>query len=315
MRRAGIGIACAAVVLSGCQVLGVPGTELTALEERYTDEHSRFLVADGIRVHVRAEGEGPAVLLLHGLMDSLHVWDDWAQALKTDYRVIRIDVPPFGLSGTRPDRDYGPDHLLPVLDEILDAHGVDSAVVAGTSLGGYFAAYYAAHSPRRVRALALISPAAYEQPVPWQLRVIAMPVIGKFSEFLTPLPGVRSTLRSMYGDPARLSEEDVRRRFELLRAPGNRRAARDVVRLMVQRVGEEPAWIADVEQPTLLIWGCDDQWVPPKLAERWLEDLDEAKLVTFPDVGHLAMEEVPEESVAAFLRFLSRQAAEAPPTD
>lgn len=291
------------VPLAGCQSLGIGDADPQEMAARYTDEHSSFLEVDGRDVHVHVEGEGPAILMLHGMLDSLHAWDDWAEQLVDDYRVIRIDVPPFGLSDAWPHRDYAPGHYVAVFDAVLDRHDVASAVVVGNSLGGFFAAYYAAHAPERVKALTLISPAGYPQAVPWRLRLAAMPVIGKPFEYVTPRFLVRQSLRSMYGE--RLEEEAVQRRFDLIRVPGNRPAGRDVIRLMVARADEEPGWVTGIHQPTLLIWGERDEWVPPELAERWAEDLQDVRLVRYPGAGHLPMEEVPDASVAEFRDFLS----------
>ena len=294
-----------AVVSTACQGMGLRDTDPDHLLSRYTDERSRFIEVDGVTVHARADGEGRAILMLHGALDSLHSWEPWARHLASDYHVIRIDIPPFGLSDPMPGDDYAPENYLPIVTGVLDNYGVDNAVVVGNSLGGYFAAYYAAHEPERVRALALISPAAYPQPLPTMLRIGAMPVLGAVYEMLTPRAMVRRALRSMYGDPDRLEDEAVERRFELLRAPGNRGAARDVIRLMAERSDEEPVWIRRITQPTLLLWGEEDDWVALELAERWLQDLPDARLVTYPTVGHVAMEEIPEKSLADFRAFLS----------
>ena len=293
------------LALTACQSLGVGDSNREHLVSRYSDEHARFIEVEGVRVHAHAAGEGPAVLMLHGALDSLQVWDGWAAHLVADYHVIRIDIPPFGLSDPMPDGDYDADHFIPVFSGVLDAYGVDRATVVGNSLGGYLAAYYAAHAPARVEALALISPAAYPQPLPGVLRLAAMPVFGSLFEVATPRALVRRSMRSMYGDPQRLSDEAVQRRFDMIRAPGNRQAARDVIRLMAEMRDEEPVWISRITQPTLLIWGEEDAWVPPELAQRWLDDLEDGRLVLYPSVGHLAMEEIPETSVAEFRRFLS----------
>lgn len=293
------------LALTACQSLGLSESDPEHLVSRYSDEHARFIEVQGVRVHAHAVGEGPAVLMLHGALDSLQVWDGWAEHLVSDYHVIRIDIPPFGLSDPMPDGDYHADHFIPVFNGVLDFHGVDRAIVVGNSLGGYFAAYYAVHAPERVEALALISPAAYPQPLPRVLRLAAMPVFGSLFEVATPRPLVRRTMRSMYGDPERLSDDAVQRRFDMIRVSGNRQTARDVIRLMAERRDEEPVWISRITQPTLLIWGEEDTWVPPELAQRWLDDLEDGRLVLYPTVGHLAMEEIPATSAAEFRRFLS----------
>lgn len=303
------------LTLVGCQSMGLRASDPEDLVRRYTDERSRFIEVDGVRVHTRADGAGPAILMLHGALDSLHVWDAWAERLVPDYRVVRIDIPPFGLSGSVPVGEHYPDNVISVINGVLDGYGVASAVIVGNSLGGYFAAYYAAHVPQRVKALVLISPAGYPQPLPLLLRFAATPVIGKLFEYATPRSLVRRTVRSLYGDPERLDETAVQRRFDLIRAPNKRRAARAVIRSMAERADEEPAWISRITQPTLLLWGAEDRWVASDLARRWLANLPNARLVVFPAVGHVAMEEIPGASVAEFRRFVSGLADDYPTHD
>lgn len=295
------------LLLIGCEDMGFRDSDPEELVRRYTDAHSRFIDVDGVRVHAHAEGEGRTILLLHGAMDSLHVWDAWAELLKDDFRVVRIDIPPFGLSGQMPDEDYGPDNITAVLNQVLDSYGIESVTVVGHSLGGFYAGYFTAHASERVDALVLISGAAYPQPLPWTLRLTNLPVIGKLYEVATPRPLVRLSMRSMYGKPEQVVERAVQRRFDLLRAPDNRPAARDVVRMIAEMAEQEPVWIRHITQPTLLLWGGDDEWIPTGIAQRWLNDLQNARLVVYPGVGHVAMEEIPEMTATEFRRFLSRK--------
>lgn len=293
--------------LIGCEDMGFRESDPAELVNRYTDENSRFIEVNGVRVHAHAEGEGQAILLLHGAMDSLHVWDAWAERLKDAYQVIRVDIPPFGLSGQMPDDDYGPGNITAVFNHVLDSYGIESVTVVGHSLGGFYAGYFAAHAPERVEALALISAAAYPQSLPWTLRLANLPIIGMLYEIATPRPLVRLSMRSMYGKPEQVVERAVQRRYDLLRAPGNRPAARDVTRMMAEKADEEPVWARRITQPALLIWGGEDEWVPLDIAHRWLNDLQNARLVVYPDVGHVPMEEIPEDTAAEFRRFLSRE--------
>ncbi len=76
------------------------------LEAKYASPASRFIHIDGVRIHYRDEGSGPAILLLHANFSNLLGWDPWAEALKDHYRVVRFDFPAFGLTGPDPGGDY-----------------------------------------------------------------------------------------------------------------------------------------------------------------------------------------------------------------
>jgi len=305
MRGARTVILLATLLLIGCQDLGLTNSDPEKLVARHADAHSRFLEIEGVRLHIRDEGEGPAIVLLHGVLASLHTWDGWTDDLTDRYRVIRIDIPPFGLSDPLPDGDYHGPAMTRVLHAVLDQLKVESAVFVGNSLGGYYAAYFAAHAPDRVRALALISPAAYPQPLPWMLRLGATPVIGKGFEIAMPRITVQWALQRLYAKPERIEAATVERYFELNRAPNLRAAAREVMRQMVAHSDREPVWIRRIEQPTLLLWGEADHWVPPYQAERWQADLVDSRFILYPDAGHVPMEEIPARTVADFRAFLA----------
>jgi pimeloyl-ACP methyl ester carboxylesterase len=95
-----------------------------------------------MRVHVRDEGprEDPRpIVLLHGTSSSLHTWNGWAQALRSERRVIRFDLPGFGLTGPAPDGDYAIDHYVAFMRQMLDHYGIEHCVLVGNSFGGWIA--------------------------------------------------------------------------------------------------------------------------------------------------------------------------------
>ena len=77
-----------------------------AIEQKYINHASKFATVEGKRVHYRDEGQGEVLILLHGTSSSLHAWEQWTQILKQDYRVVRMDLPGFGLTGHLPQNQY-----------------------------------------------------------------------------------------------------------------------------------------------------------------------------------------------------------------
>ena len=73
-----------------------------------------------MRVHYHDEGAGPPLVLIHGTASSLHTWEGWASRLSSHRRVVRLDLPGFGLTGAAPDGDYRPERLARVVGELLD---------------------------------------------------------------------------------------------------------------------------------------------------------------------------------------------------
>lgn len=123
------------------------------LRAKYATGTSKFMTVDGVPLHIRDEGQGPAVVLLHGSYGSLRMWDDWANLLREDRRVIRFDIPPIGLSGPDPTGRYGYQRAQELLDAVVNQLAITQFDLAGTSVGGAVAFRYAASNPDRVRKL------------------------------------------------------------------------------------------------------------------------------------------------------------------
>jgi pimeloyl-ACP methyl ester carboxylesterase len=114
---------------------------------------------------------------------------------------------------------------------------------------------------------------------------------------------MRMNLETAYADPARLSDPVVDRYYDLLLAPGNRGA---IIERMRQSVLEDPVpMLRKIKVPTLLLWGQKDRLIPYANAADYLAALPDAKLVSFPDLGHVPQEEAPAESLAPLETFLA----------
>ncbi|MEO1367333.1 MAG: alpha/beta fold hydrolase, partial [Acidobacteriota bacterium] len=141
----GLVIALFAVAYRG----DIPAEEL---ERRYTDGDSQFLDIAGSRVHVKDVGSRdlPPLVLIHGTASSLHTWDGWADALGDRHRVVRLDLPGYGLTGPNDQGpegrgDYSTRYRLEVIDGLLDALGVDKFYGLGHSCGGVRVAASSTH--------------------------------------------------------------------------------------------------------------------------------------------------------------------------
>ncbi|TCJ20082.1 alpha/beta hydrolase [Rubrobacter taiwanensis] len=285
--------------------LGLGDIPLRELECRYAGGGSRFAEVRGLRVHYRDEGEGPVLLMLHGVFSSLHTWEGWVERLRGRYRLVRPDVPGFGLTGPPADVVGMVRDIEGVLDEFADALGLGSFSLAGSSLGGYFAWRYALARPERVERMVLISSAGYPLRMPPLLRLASTPVFGDFFRFVSPRPLVRMSLREVYADRRRVTGELVRRYHELMLRPGNRRTLRAASSELMRQFAAHHSEIRRIATPTLVMWGEEDRWIPPHHARRFVRDLQNASLVTYPGVGHVPMEESPERTAADADAFLS----------
>ena len=123
------------------------------LKARYAQAPSKFVTVDGVPFHIRDEGRGPAFVLLNGHLGSLHMWDDWMPKLAREFRVIRLDYPPYGLSGPDPTGIYSTERAVQLLDKLADELGLKKFHIGGTSNGALVALFYAIDHPARIDRL------------------------------------------------------------------------------------------------------------------------------------------------------------------
>jgi pimeloyl-ACP methyl ester carboxylesterase len=155
-------VAALIIVVFALRLVSRRSVPLETLKEKYRLPGSKFVSLGGHETHVVDEGHGPALILLHGNASSLWLWNHWAEVfVAAGYRVIRFDLPPYGLSSYSPGQSYGVVASHQVLTELMDARGIDSAVLIGIANGGPPAAWYATTHPGRVSGLVLINTPFY----------------------------------------------------------------------------------------------------------------------------------------------------------
>jgi pimeloyl-ACP methyl ester carboxylesterase len=306
---------CVIVVLGAGFVAAhwAPERDVASLQPRWAPPPSTFLDVAGMAVHLRDEGprddESP-VVLLHGSGSSLHAFDGWAQALAAERRVIRFDLPGFGLTGPSPENIYTIDHDTCVLINLLDELGVTKCVLAGASLGGAVAWRTALAHPSRVEKLILVGAAGYPKTVisqPIGYKLLTMPGIPWLLQNTLPRFLVVQGFRNAWGDPEKVTTEMVERSIELTQRAGNRRAI--IERFRQFDPGAFAAEIQQLKLPTLIIWGGKDRLIPPDHAHRFHHDIEGSTLAIFDELGHAPEEEDPAMCLPAITEFLDARRA------
>jgi pimeloyl-ACP methyl ester carboxylesterase len=302
-------VAVLALLFGGAAALWAPDRAVDTLKARWATPPSTFVAIQGMQVHLRDEGprDDPApIVLLHGTSASLHTWDGWAERLRATRRVIRMDLPGFGLTGPHPKDDYRIDSYAHFAVSVMDALGVRQAVVAGNSLGGEIAWNMAVLHPERVSRLVLVDSAGYPftpSSVPLGFRIARMPVLSQLMEHVLPRAVVAASVKNVYGDPSKVTDELIDRYVELTLREGNRVALPKRFALAQQT---DVTRIARIGQPTLVLWGGLDRLIPLDSAQRFARDIAGATLVVFDTLGHVPQEEDPASTVAEVLRFLAQ---------
>src|ERR1700674_4952938 len=281
-----------------------PDIPLEALLPEYGTAPSKFVEIEGMRIHYRDEGAGQPLVLLHGFGSSLYTWDGWVRHLAGTRRLIRLDLPGFGLTGPAPDGDYRAERYVRVVAALLDSLGVERSDIAGNSMGGRTALTFALEHPERVRKLILVDAGGFAlMPPPPLFRLAQTPILGPFLILhVTPRFVVRRNLDGVYGDPSRLTNAVVDRYWTLARRAGNRGA------MLARITGPPDPNLADrlgeLKLPVLIQWGELDRWIPLSDARGFQRGIAGAELRVYPGAGHVPMEELPEASARDADAFL-----------
>jgi pimeloyl-ACP methyl ester carboxylesterase len=257
--------------------------------------------------YVEIAGQGPDLVLLHGLGASSFSWRHNRTALSRHFRVITPDLPGHGKSPALPHADYRVEALLQGILDFLDWHRLKTVILGGNSLGGGLSLLVARECPERVRALVLLAPAAATTRIPYAFYPLRLPVLGyAISVLLGPwfLPWF---MRLVYCHPERMIPEAVAGYAPPYRDLSHRLALRQVCRqLEVPPLEEIAALLRRLTQPTSLIWGAHDLILPPAQGHWIKRHLPQAEFHLLPEVGHAPQEEAPARVNKIIIDFLSR---------
>ena len=285
--------------------LYTPDQPRAALEAEYAPPPSTFIEVAGLRLHLRDTGPkgAPAIIMLHGFASSLHTWEAWSALLSPSFRVVRFDLPGFGLTGGDASGDYSDQRAIDVIVALMDRLGIARATVIGNSMGGRIAWRFAAAHPERMDKLVLISPDGFASPGVAYNRKPVVPALMRLLPYTLPGFLLRQSLAPSYADPSHLTGPVVARYRAMMLAPGVRSAILD---RMAQMTLPDPLPILKgLRTPTLLLWGERDAMIPIGNAADYLAALPDARLVRLPGLGHVPFEEAPETAIIPLRKFLA----------
>jgi len=299
-----------ALLVIGVVAVWAPDRPVEDLKARWAQQPSQFVAIDGMSVHLRDEGprdDLEPIILLHGTGASLHTWDAWTEALKSKHRVIRVDLPGFGLTGPSKDGNYQMPAYTHFINSLMDTLQIKRAILAGNSFGGDVSWQTAVAYPDRVSRLILVDASGYvttAASVPIAFKLAQMPLISRLLSNILPRSVIESSVRNVYADPAKVTPELVDRYYDLALRSGNRKAITE--RFAQNKTGQNESAIKQVKVPTLIIWGGLDRLITPDNAEKFHRDIAGSQLIVFEKLGHVGHEEDPAATVAAVQTFLGK---------
>lgn len=289
---------------------GWAGPEAHVLRAKHALNSSTFVRCMGIDVHVSIEGSGPDVVMIHGFAASLHTWNEVSAHMSKQFRIIRFDLPPFGLTGPALD-EHGEVRKMDVafyqqfVDAMLEALQIKKCVMIGNSFGGFLSWDQAQRHPERVRGLILSDAVGYQAPLPIYITLFTIKPIAWLTRYTVPAFLLRMAVRDVYGDKRKLKKAVLNRYLELFMHKPNRSAVGHMVGVFTDgELGSDR--ISGIECKTLIVWGGNDRWVNIEMAARFNKDIARSELKVYREVGHIPMEEVPDRFAADCIDFIEK---------
>ena len=269
---------------------------------------SRYVTVDGIDTHYVVAGQGPPLLLVHGLGASVVTWRDNIGPLSNAFQVYAIDLPGHG-DTDKPDFDYAADAIVDFIMGFAQSLNLDRPGIIGNSIGGALGMMTAIRYPELVSRLILVSSASLGREVSIYLRLVSLPILGDVLES-SSVGGTKFMLYKVFHDRSFATEELVEELFRCRRMPGAKKAVVRVIRNTINLLGvrKEHILVDKLEclkLPVMIVWGAQDQILPVSHAYRASKAAAHVRLQVFDQCGHWPHIEKASEFNSLVLKFLS----------
>ena len=258
----------------------------------------KFVEVYSQKIHYYEAGDGPPLILLHGLGLDAGFWVLQIPALARTHRVYAVDMIGFGRSG-KPPLEYSVETFVEFLEGFMRQAGIPKASLIGLSLGGWVAADFAAQHPEMVERLVLVNAAGIRPPVPLTEAMLAILNPGSLVE-------ERNLLEFVLYHKELATEEFVEQLFTHRMRSGNGYTVARVIHRMLTRDEWVNDKLAGVRAPALVVWGRNDMLIPLSSGEEFVRLLPGAELLVLDECGHLPPAEKPVEFTKAVTEFLAR---------
>ena len=276
----------------------------------------KYLDLHGNRLAYQDEGQGEAILLLHGMAGSSQTWRSVIRPLSRKYRVIAPDLLGHGMSA-KPRSDYSLGAFAVLLRDLLDELGVARATIVGHSLGGGVAMQFVYQHPDYCERLVLIGSGGLGPDVGWTLRLLSAPGAELIMPIIAPSPvlnageKVRSWFAKMGIESPRGGE--IWNAYSSFADAETRQAFLRTLRAVVDYRGQAVSALnrlnVRADMPIMAIWGEQDAIIPVQHAYAALEARPDARVEVMPGVGHFPQVERPTEVVDLIDDFITSKRA------
>ena len=271
----------------------------------------RYVQVEGVGyVHYVTAGQGPPLVLLHGLSASYITWYQNISALSEGYTVYAPDLPGHG-DTAKPDIAYNLETGETFVQGFLDAVGLDKVVLAGNSIGGLLTWVAARRRPERCLGLVLSAPVGIGRELAWPLKMMAIPVVGTLMLSLEKR-SKDGFMKRLFSHPERVDPTVYQELQRARKLPGHFRATVRAMRNGATLTGVRPSLVLFNDEdssfpvPTLLTWGEGDRILPVEQAHRVARLAPGVEVHVWADCGHWPHMENADGFNRVTLDFLER---------
>jgi pimeloyl-ACP methyl ester carboxylesterase len=276
------------------------------------------LFVDGINVRYAVAGEGPVVLLVHGLATSMITWcRNMAAIADAGFTAVALDLPGYGGSGLAGNRGYSPESAADFIVDFADELGVERFSVVGNSAGGLVACITALEHPERVDKVALVGSAGLGKRLSWPLRLISIPVVGELV-YKPQMISNDALVKRIFYRPPDFLEEIMPEMVRVRCLPHGPYVMLQSVRSGINLLGLRPEHhilnrLGDLQAQLLAVWGEDDMVIPPISEDDVRRVVPDSTIHVLSECGHWPQMEKHDEFNEILADFLSQPSPPAEP--
>ncbi|ARK31797.1 alpha/beta fold hydrolase [Halalkalibacter krulwichiae] len=244
----------------------------------------------------------PPIILIHGFVSSIYTFNRLIPLLANHFSVIALDLPGFGKSEKSKSFIYSFRNYANVITACIEHFQLKNVIICGHSMGGQVALYTAQLIPKKVSKLILLCSSGYLKRAKKTLIYCSyLPFFKYYVKRYIDSKDVKKSLENVFYNRDLITDELMQEYVTPLR---EKNFPISLLRLLRYREGDLTTdQLKQIQIPTLLIWGEEDRVVPVTIGKRLVEDLPQARLITYHETGHLVTEERPEDVYNEILTY------------
>jgi pimeloyl-ACP methyl ester carboxylesterase len=268
---------------------------------------SSFQDVSGIKTRICETGEGAPLILIHGFMGTFCDWRLNIPELARHFAIKAFDLPGFGYSDKPIGFPYTTGGYASFLIALLDKLNIEKATLAGNSLGGQIALMACLKYPGRVSSLILIDSGGYPGCVKFPLfKLLKIPALGEVLMSMASPLSVRYVLGHVLKDKSSIKDDVVAYYYNVFKTANAKKVPPTVIRNVAIDEIEITGRLNEINCPTLILWGADDEVIPINYARMFNRSIANSDLLIIDNAGHLPQVDKPEIVNRAILDFLKK---------